>query len=148
MMISIPSVCRFTLICALAVGAGACRSAEPTPVRIARTQALPSLDGGSLRVSMVEVSYLPGESSPRHAHNCPVIGYVVDGAVRMHVEGESPAVYRRGETFYEPPGGVHLVSANESRELPARFVAWFLCDSDAPLSVALTAADPAGRRLE
>ena len=148
MMMSLRSVRWFALLGTVAVGAGGCRSEEPTPVRIARTQALPTLDGGSLRVSMVEVTYLPGESSPRHAHGCPVIGYVVEGAVRMHVEGESPAVYRRGETFYEPPGGVHLVSANESRELPARFVAWFLCDSDAPLSMALTDFDPAGRRLE
>ena len=49
---------------------------------------------------MVEVTYRPGESSAPHGHGCPVVGYVLDGAVRMQVEGERPAVYRKGETFY------------------------------------------------
>jgi quercetin dioxygenase-like cupin family protein len=126
------------LTCTSVAAQAACRSAEPAAVRLARTQMLPELDGRALRVSLVEVTYAPGESSPRHGHGCPVIGYVVDGAVRMHVEGQQPDVYRRGETFYEPKGSVHLVSANESREFPARFLAWFICDADAPLSVALT----------
>jgi len=116
----------------------ACGPAEASPVRVAETRTLPALDGRALKVSLVEVTYLPGESSAPHGHSCPVVGYVLDGAVRMQVEGERPAVYRKGETFYEPPGGMHLVSANESLELPARFLAWFVCDNDAPLSVALT----------
>ena len=125
------------LVAAMVMASG-CRSAGPGPVRVARTQPLPELDGSALEVSMIEVTYGPGESSAPHGHACPVIGYVLDGAVRMQVQGEQPAVYRRGDTFYEPPGGVHLVSANESREFPARFLAWFVCYSDALLSVALT----------
>lgn len=136
-MVVSPGIHRFALIAAV-VATSACGSTDSSPVRVARTQELPELDGRKLKVSMIEVTYRPGESSAPHGHACPVVGYVLDGAVRMQVEGDRPAVYRRGETFYEPPGGIHLVSANESREFPARFLAWFVCEGDVPLSVALT----------
>ena len=143
-MITAPQLGPLALLAGVMIGS-ACSPAKPGPVRVAHTQSLPALDGRALRVSTIEVTYPPGGSSAPHRHDCPVIGYVLDGAVRMEVEGERPAVYRRGESFYEPPGAVHLVSANESRELPARFLAWFVCDSDAPLSIAL--ADSLTREL-
>lgn len=118
--------------------ATSCTRAESSPVRVAHSQALPALDGRALTVSMLEVTYPPGGSSAPHAHGCPVVGYVLDGAVRMQVKGHQPAVYRPGETFYEAPGSMHLVSANASRELPARFLTWFICEGNAPRSVALS----------
>ncbi len=104
---------------------------------MALEQELPALNGDALRVAMVEVTYGPGESSEPHTHGCPVVGYVVSGSVRMQVEGQSPDTYQAGETFYEAPGVEHIISANASRELPAKFLAWFTCDNEAPLSVAL-----------
>jgi quercetin dioxygenase-like cupin family protein len=99
------------------------------------SHSLPRLDGTRLVVTVVEVIYRPGESSPPHSHPCPVIGYVLEGAVRSQVQGEPEAIYRAGESFYEAPGGTHLVSANASRKVPARFLAYFTCDRDTPLSV-------------
>ena len=99
-------------------------------------QSLPKLDGEHLRVTVVEVTYGPGESSKPHSHPCPVIGYVVDGALRTKVKGEPEAIYKAGESFYEAPNGVHEVSANASQTSPARFIAYFLCDRQVPLSVA------------
>lgn len=105
------------------------------PARVVVAQPLPALDGRQLKATLVEVRYGPGGSSPAHSHPCPVIGYVVAGALRSGVRGESVRVYHAGETFYEPPNGVHAVSANASKTDSVRFLAYFTCDREGPLSV-------------
>jgi quercetin dioxygenase-like cupin family protein len=102
--------------------------------RVALSQVLPKLDGTHLKATVVEVHYGPGESSPSHSHPCAVIGYVIEGALRTQVKGEPEAIYKSGETFYEAPNGVHVVSANASQTKPATFIAYFVCDHDGPLS--------------
>ena len=52
----------------------------------------------------------------------------------MQVKGQPETSYRVGESFYEPPNGVHQVSANASEKEPAKFLAYFACDHEAPLS--------------
>jgi quercetin dioxygenase-like cupin family protein len=118
---------------------------QGTQDRIAISHALPRLDGEHLAVKLVEVSYPPGASSKPHSHPCPVVAYVLDGALRVHIKGTPEAVYRAGESFYEAPNSAHLVSANASDKEPARFLAFFTCDRDTPLSVSLpdSAATPA-----
>jgi len=103
--------------------------------RIVFTHALPVLEGGRLETKIVEVTYGPGESSPPHSHPCAVIGYVLEGAVRMQVKGEPEATYQAGQSFYESPNGVHSVSANSSKTKRARFLAYFTCDHKTPLTV-------------
>ena len=95
---------------------------------------LPRLNGNNLTVTTVEVNYGPGESSTPHSHPCPVIGYVVEGTLRTQVKGQPEAIYNAGESFYEAPNGVHIVSANVSATEPAKFMAYFVCDHDTPLS--------------
>jgi quercetin dioxygenase-like cupin family protein len=111
-------------------------SSKERQTRIVFSHSLPRLDGNHLKVTMVEVSYGPGESSLPHSHPCPVIGYVLEGSVRMKTKGEAEAVYRAGESFYESPNGVHEVSANASPTKVAKFIAYFVCDRETPLSVA------------
>jgi quercetin dioxygenase-like cupin family protein len=113
---------------------GATHSETKERARVALSQALPKLDGTHLKATVVEVHYEPGESSPPHSHPCAVIGYVVEGALRTRVKGEPEAIYKAGETFYEAPNGVHVVSANASQTEPATFIAYFVCDHDTPLS--------------
>ena len=93
------------------------------------------MDGTHLKATLVEVTYGPGEFSPTHSHPCPVIGYVLQGAVRTRARGGPEAVYNAGESFYEAPNGIHEISANASSTEPAKFLAFFLCDRDTPLSV-------------
>jgi quercetin dioxygenase-like cupin family protein len=103
--------------------------------RIAFAHALPNLDGSNLSAAIVEVTYGPGGSSPPHSHPCAVIGYVIEGALRSQMKGEAEAIYKAGETFYEAPNGVHMISANASSQDPVRFLATFVCDRDTPLTV-------------
>jgi quercetin dioxygenase-like cupin family protein len=108
------------------------QSGDPAPF----SHALPPLDGSHLRAIVVEVNYAPGEADKPHSHPCTVIGYVAQGAIRFQVKGGAPeAVYKTGESFYEPPNGVHQVSANASDKEPARLIAFFVCDHETPLTV-------------
>jgi quercetin dioxygenase-like cupin family protein len=104
--------------------------------RIAFSHTLPYLDGAHLKATVVEITYGPGESSPPHSHPCPVVGYVIQGALRTQVRGEAAAVYKRGQSFYEAPNGVHLISANASNQAPVMFLAFLVCENDQPLTVA------------
>ena len=115
------------------------QGAAPKPAQTARSrnvisQPLPKLNGDQLTVHVVEVRFGPGEQSQPHTHPCPVIGYVLEGAVRMQVKGGEEKIYHVGESFYEAPNGVHLLSANASQTMPAHFLATFVCDHQAPLS--------------
>jgi len=108
---------------------------EGTTDRVALSQALPPMKGDGLKITVLEVTYSAGAASPSHTHPCPVVGYVVSGAIRSQVKGEPETVYTVGESFFEPANGVHLISANASRTEPAKFVAYFLCDHETKLSV-------------
>jgi quercetin dioxygenase-like cupin family protein len=113
--------------------------------RVALSQKLPPLDGGQLEATVVDVTYPPGGANATHRHPCPVIGYVLEGALRMQVQGKPEVTYGAGESFYEAPTDVHLVSANASRDKPARFLAYFVCDHRTPLSVPVTNAPAKGK---
>ena len=99
------------------------------------SQALPPMDGQHLVVKLVAVTYPPGGSSRPHSHPCAVIVHVVEGALRMQVKGGPETIVRAGENYYETPNGTHAVSANASPTEPARFLAYFVCDHDTPLTV-------------
>lgn len=109
---------------------------KETAIRVAFSRPLPVMKGNRLKVTVLEVAYAPGAASSPHSHPCPVIGYVVSGAVRMQLKREPEAVYKAGESFFEPANGVHLISANASSTEPAKFIAYFLCDHETELSVA------------
>jgi quercetin dioxygenase-like cupin family protein len=109
--------------------------------RTAFSGKLPALDGQRLEATIVEVTYPPGGANPAHRHPCPVVGYVLEGAVRMQIKGQAERIFKPGETFLETPSDVHVVSANASQDAPARFLAYFLCDRVTPLSVPATDAE-------
>ena len=103
--------------------------------RVVLARSLPTMKGDELKITVLEVAYAPGASSSAHSHPCPVVAYVVSGAIRSQVKGESEAVYQVGQSFFEPAKGVHVVSANASKTEPAKFVAYFLCDHETKLSL-------------
>jgi len=123
------------------IGLAGCRPSraagaqQPASVQPVFSQALPRMNGDHLKTIGVEVKYPPGAASAPHTHPCAVVAYVLEGAIRTQVKGESEAVYHAGQTFYEPPNGVHQVSANASTTEPARLLALFTCDHEAQLSV-------------
>ncbi len=111
------------------------RQAATEQPRAPFSHALPHLDGDHLKATVVEVTYAPGESDPPHSHPCPVMVYVIEGSYRSQVKGQPEAIYHPGESFYEPPNGVHQISGNASDKVPVKFLAYFVCDRDTPLTV-------------
>jgi quercetin dioxygenase-like cupin family protein len=116
-------------------GATTARSQAKDRARIVLSKPLSKLDGDHLKVVLVEVQYGSGEASLPHSHPCALIGYVVEGTLRTQVKGELEMTHKAGESFYEAPNGVPLVSANASPTEPAKLVAYLICDRDTPLSV-------------
>jgi quercetin dioxygenase-like cupin family protein len=82
---------------------------------------------------MIAVEYAPGGSDPIHRHNAHAFVYVLEGSVVMQVKGGKEVTLMPGETFYEGPNDVHLVSRNASNTNPAKFVVFFVKDKGAPV---------------
>jgi quercetin dioxygenase-like cupin family protein len=98
-------------------------SAQAPAVTTVHVQDLPAVNLNGWTATMVEVRYEPGGASQAHRHPGFVLGYVLEGEVRVGLDGRPPAIYRTGDVFYEQPGTVHSVSANASAVNPARFLA-------------------------
>ena len=91
---------------------------------------------------MLTVEYLPGGASLPHRHDSQVFVYVLQGELTMQVAGSPAVTLRPGQTFYENPADVHLVSANASKTTPAKILVFIVKDKNAPVSTEV-AAQPA-----
>ncbi len=89
------------------------------------------------RVTVVRVIYAPGGFSRPHRHAGSVTAYIVKGEIRSQLAGEPVQDYKPGESFFEPPGAVHQVSANASQTEPAELIAVFVADEGAQLTTYL-----------
>ena len=86
-------------------------------------------------LSMITVEYPPGGSDSVHRHQAQTLVYVLEGSIVMQVKGQAPVTLVPGQTFYEGPDDVHVVSRNASQSAPARFLVFFVKDKGAPLLV-------------
>jgi quercetin dioxygenase-like cupin family protein len=84
---------------------------------------------------MYTVDFPPGFSSPVHRHNAQVLVYVLEGAVVMQVRGQQEVRLQPGETFYEGPSDIHIVSRNASSTEPAKFLVFLIHKKDSPLVI-------------
>ena len=81
------------------------------------------------------VDFPPGFSSPVHRHNAHVSVYVLEGSVVMQLKGGKEVTLTPGQTFYEGPNDVHVVSRNTSSTKPAKFLVFIVKDKGAPLVI-------------
>jgi quercetin dioxygenase-like cupin family protein len=81
-------------------------------------------------VTMLTVAYPPSGASLPHRHDAQVLVYVLEGSVAMQIRGQSMVTLKTGDTFYEGPEDVHVVSANASAEVPARFLVVMIKDKN------------------
>jgi quercetin dioxygenase-like cupin family protein len=70
------------------------------------------LDGKDAAVTMVEVTFGPGNAGVSHRHPGPAFVYVVEGTYELGVDDKPTKIYKTGETFQEPSGCLHRVSRN------------------------------------
>ncbi|HEV2419878.1 MAG TPA: cupin domain-containing protein [Terriglobia bacterium] len=81
---------------------------------------LPPVGLSGWQASVRELTFPPGYISPKHTHPGFVIGYVLEGKFRFHIEGEPETLLSTGDTFYEAPGAIHLPSSSASATKPAK----------------------------
>jgi quercetin dioxygenase-like cupin family protein len=111
----------------------AAAGARPRPVaQPVSSDALPHVQGK--RITTMVVEFPPNGFSPPHHHGGSVTVYVLSGVIRSQLQGQPPIVYRAGESFFEPPGAVHLLAENMSASEPARILAVFVADEGATLT--------------
>jgi quercetin dioxygenase-like cupin family protein len=96
------------------------------------SKALPNVPGK--RVTIVRVTYTPGGYTPAHRHAGSVTAYVTTGTIRSQLAGGPVDTFKAGESFFEPPGAIHLVSENASSTQPAELIAVFVADDGATLT--------------
>jgi quercetin dioxygenase-like cupin family protein len=94
--------------------------------------ALPNVPGK--RVTVVRVFYGPGGFTRAHRHGGSVTAYITKGEIRSQLGGGPIETFKVGQSFFEPPGATHLVSANASNSEPAELIAVFVADQGAQLT--------------
>jgi quercetin dioxygenase-like cupin family protein len=86
-------------------------------------------------VLMYTVDFPPGFSSPVHRHNAQVSLYVLEGSVVMQVKGGKEITLRPGQSFYEAPNDIHVVSRNASGTKSAKFLVFLINKKGASLVI-------------
>ncbi len=90
------------------------------------------------QVLMYTVDFPPGFSSPIHRHNAQVSVYVLEGSVVMQVRGGKEMTLTPGQSFYEDPNDIHVVSRNASSTEPAKFLVFLINKKGDPLVIPAT----------
>ncbi len=104
-------------------------------VELISSHALPDIPGK--RVTIVRVTYGPGGFTPPHRHAGTVTAYITKGQIRSQLKGGPVEIFEVGQSFFEPPGAIHLVSANASNTEWAELIAVFVADEGAQLTTLL-----------
>src|SRR5262249_33108838 len=110
--------------------AGSTLGAQDGTVRSLLSKDLAGVPGRE--ISMITVASPPGGTSPAHTHHAQAVVYVLEGSIVMQVKGAAPVTLTPGQTFYEGPDDVHVVSRNASTTAPAKFVVVLVKDKGAP----------------
>jgi quercetin dioxygenase-like cupin family protein len=89
--------------------------------------------GPGKEIAMITVEYTPGESSPAHTHQAQAMVYVLEGSIVMQAKGKAPVTLTPGQTWYEGPDDVHIVSRNASTSAPAKYLVFMVKEKGAPI---------------
>ena len=114
-----------------------CASSDPAgstldTVEPISSHALPNVPGK--RVTIVRVFYGPGGFTRAHRHAGSVTAYITKGEIRSQLAGGIVETFKVGQSFFEPPGTKHMISANASTTEPAELIAVFVADEGAQLT--------------
>jgi len=101
-------------------------------VEIVNSYAIPDMPGK--RVTVVRVTYGPGGFTPPHRHGGIVTAYITKGQIRSQLNDGPVEIFDVGQSFFEPLGTIHRVSANASNTDWAELIAVFVADEGAQLT--------------
>jgi quercetin dioxygenase-like cupin family protein len=85
-------------------------------------------------VQMLIVDFPPGIISAPHRHPCQTFGYLLEGELESEFEGKK-YVYKKGDSFYEMPNGLHRLTRNPSNTETAKLLVFFITDKGKATSI-------------
>jgi quercetin dioxygenase-like cupin family protein len=118
------------LVVALSL-AGGTLVQQKDPVKLLLSKDLAGVPGKEF--TLLTVDYAPGESSPAHVHHAQATVYVLEGSIVMQAKGGAAVTLSPGQTWYEGPDDVHVVSRNASKTAPAKYVVFMVKEKGAPI---------------
>lgn len=129
----------FILSLSVAIGANAQQASKgPTvtnvPPKVIFKRMINTKEIKNQEVKIVLVTFAPGEASSAHRHPIPTIGYVLEGELASTFEGKTH-IYKKGDTFWEEPNGLHSQTKNMSKTKPAKLLAYFIGNKEQPFLV-------------
>ena len=105
-----------------------------TIVKPLSCEPLPNVPGKSQTTVLVE--FPPLAYSPAHRHPGSVTAVVIEGTVRSQLQGTPAQDYQAGQSFFEPPGTLHVFAENPDPSRTAKLLAFFVTDENCgPLTV-------------
>lgn len=81
------------------------------------------LDGEDAAVTMVEVTFGPGQAGESHRHPGSAFVYVIEGTYELGIDDKPTKIYKAGETFNEPAGCLHRVTRNPNSKESTKLIA-------------------------
>ncbi|MEH6836525.1 MULTISPECIES: cupin domain-containing protein [Falsihalocynthiibacter] len=101
-----------------------------TPVLTTPIEGMPDTEA---KVLLFDVD--PGWKTDHHIHPGQLFVYILEGGLRLEVDGAEPVDYAAGEAFYELPD-LGMTGANLSATERAKFVVFQFGEAGSPLMVA------------
>ena len=78
------------------------------------------------------IEFKPGAVAPRHFHTGEELLYVLEGGVRIEIDGQAPRDLKPGDTLLIPGGVPHL--GRNLGPVPARILSTYFLEKGRPLA--------------
>lgn len=100
---------------------------EPAQIsaKVILQQALEGVDLTNQEVNMVIVEFPPNNVGAAHRHPGQTFGYLLEGELESTFEGKTYN-YKKGDSFYEFPNGLHNGTRNPSSTVTAKLLVFFI----------------------
>ena len=122
---------RFLAFLMLVAASGLAFAQAPRSVgKDLMVKGLPDLAG---REALVRANvYPPGTSNPPHRHDAHVFLHVLEGQLVVQLKGGQPVTLNPGDTYYESPDDIHVMSRNPSDSVPVKALIFMVKKTGAP----------------
>ena len=121
------------LVIVAAISAGAALAAQQSGFTRTPLQDHPISVAGHHGVT-ARVDIGPGVESGRHMHPGEEFGYVLEGTLRLEIDGRALQTFKTGDVFFVPAGVVH--NGRNTGSVRTTLIGTYVVESGKPLSVA------------
>ena len=124
-----------TFVLGLVIGWWGSHSLGAQAVSVTRTELLRTDLAGvaGKEVVMVLAEIAPGGTTGPHLHAGQEFAYLLEGSLRLVVEGKPSITFKAGEAVQQPPRQVHE-GQNPSATVPAKVLAVYVAEKGQPLT--------------